>query len=827
MERIEKYNPWRVEEKWQRRWKESREFEPAPAEEGRPKKYVLSMFPYPSGKIHMGHVRNYVLGDLFARYYRKMGFNVLHPIGWDAFGLPAENAAIQRGVHPKEWTYKNIEEMRKELQQLGLSFSEEREFATTDPDYTRWEQQFIIEMFQKGLLERRTQKVNWCPSCQTVLANEQVIEGRCWRCDSLVELKELPGWYIKITNYAEELLEDLEQLKGKWPEKVVAMQRNWIGKSTGLKFKFQFTPESEALLNRKFDGFEVFTTRPDTIFGVTYTALAPEHPIVDYLLEEGLLPAEVAEKVRKIRAVPPRERQSQEKEGVDLGLRVVHPLTGEELPVWLANFVLVEYGSGAVMAVPAHDQRDYEFATKYNLPIKVVIKPKEGELPTGEAYTGPGVLVNSGEFTGMDSEEAKGAIIRKFEELGLGHREVNYRLRDWGISRQRYWGTPLPFVKCPNCGIVPEKLENLPITLPEDVEITGHGNPLEQHPTWKKTRCPKCGGEAERETETMDTFVDSSWYFLRYTTDFKKYREVPFRREDIEYWMPVDHYIGGIEHAILHLLYSRFFTKALRDLGYLNFDEPFSHLLTQGMVLKDGAKMSKSKGNVVPPEEMVQKYGADTVRLFILFAAPPTQELEWNENGVEGAFRFLNRLWTNSEKVERREEKPVIDPSQLNKQEKEARRKVYLAAQRFLESFEKESYHFNTIIAGIMEGLNALNKLDLSREEGRKVYTEGYWVLLNLLDPIVPHIAQELSERLFNRRNLGPIEVDREALKAEEILYPVSVNGKKRGEVAVPATASKEEILKLARERVARHLEGRKVVREVFVPGRIINFVVK
>ena len=824
---MEQYNPKAVEEKWQKIWKEKKEFEPK-GEKNLPKKYVLSMFPYPSGKIHMGHVRNYVLGDVFARYYRKEGKNVLHPIGWDAFGLPAENAAIQRKVHPKEWTYKNIEEMRKELHRLGLSFSEEREFATTDPDYTRWEQEFIIKMYENGLLERRTQKVNWCPSCHTVLANEQVIEGQCWRCDSQVEIRELPGWYILITKYAEELLEDIDKkLKGKWPERVLIMQKNWIGKSVGLKFQFHFTEESWCKLNSKFEGFEVFTTRPDTIFGVTYTALAPEHPIVDYLLENHLLSPEVEEKVRKIRAIPPRERQSREKEGVYLGIDVLHPLTGQKLPVWLANFVLVEYGSGAVMAVPAHDQRDYEFAKKYGLPIKYVIKPIEGELPEDSAYTGDGILIDSGEFTGLDNQTAKEKIIEKMEELGLGSREVNYRLRDWGISRQRYWGTPLPFIICPKCGIVPEKIENLPVTLPDDVEITGEGNPLANHPTWKKVKCPKCGGEAERETDTMDTFVDSSWYFLRYTTDFRKFKNLPFRKEDVEYWMPVDHYIGGIEHAILHLLYARFFTKALRDLGYIQLDEPFDHLLTQGMVLKDGAKMSKSKGNVVPPSEMIEKYGADTVRFFILFAGPPMQEIEWNENGVEGAYRFLNRLWSNAEKVEKSPTKPEIDPSNLTKEEKEARRKVYQAGQRFLDIFQKELYTFNTIIAGIMEAFNALNKLDLNRKEGRKVYTEGYWVLLNLLEPFVPHISHQLSHTLFEGKNLGKVEIDSDALKSEEVLYPVSVNGKKRGEISVPVDASKEEILEKARQRVEKYLAGKEIVREVFVPGRIINFVVK
>jgi len=654
------------------------------------------MFPYPSGRIHMGHVRNYSIGDAIARYYRKKGFNVLHPIGWDSFGMPAENAAIKHGVHPKKWTYENIDYMRKELSRLGLSFSKNREFATSDPEYTRWEQEFIIKMYESGLLERRTQKVNWCETCHTVLANEQVIDGCCWRCDNEVEIKELPGWYIKITKYAEELLKDIdEKLKGNWPDKVLTMQKNWIGKSSGLKFKFSLSDEAQEKLNNAFDGYEVFTTRPDTIYGVTYSALAPEHPIVDYMLENKLLDAETEKKVRRIRSILPKDRQAMEKEGVYLGIDVIHPLTKELIPVWMANFVLVEYGSGAVMAVPAHDERDFEFAKKYNLPIKWVIKPENSEINENEAYTGEGILVESAEFTGMKNTEAKKAIIKKFEELGLGNEEINYRLRDWGISRQRYWGAPLPFIKCPKCGIVPEKIENLPVTLPEDVEITGRGNPLESHPTWKYTKCPKCGGDAERETDTMDTFVESSWYQFRFTTDFRKFKNEPFRKEDVKYFAPVDQYIGGIEHAILHLLYARFFTKALRDLGYLNLDEPFAKLLTQGMVLKDGSKMSKSKGNVVDPDEIVEKYGADTARLFILFAAPPEAELEWSDSGVEGAYRFLNRLYQNAAKCYKTTEIPKVDITKLTKEEKEARRKVYETLKRSKDTYEK-TFAFNT-----------------------------------------------------------------------------------------------------------------------------------
>ncbi len=818
---MREYKPQEIEIKWQEIWDKEKAYEPK-EDKNLPKKYILSMFPYPSGKIHMGHVRNYTISDAIARYYRKAGYNVLHPIGWDSFGMPAENAAIKHGVHPKEWTYKNIAEMRDELFRLGLSFSKNREFATSDPDYTRWDQEFLIRMYENGLLERRTQKVNWCEHCHTVLANEQVIDGKCWRCDNEIEIKELPGWYIKITKYADELLEDIDKkLKGNWPDKVLTMQKNWIGKSSGLKFKFNLSDKSKEKLNNAFDGYEVFTTRPDTIYGVTYSALAPEHPIIDYMLENGLFDKETEKKVRHIRSILPKERQAMEKEGVYLGIDVIHPLTKEKIPVWMANFVLMDYGSGAVMAVPAHDERDFEFAKKYNLPIKWVIKPEDGELDKTKAYTGDGVLINSGEFSGMKSKEAREAIIKKFEELGIGKKEINYRLRDWGISRQRYWGAPIPFIKCKSCGIVPEKIENLPVTLPDDVEITGSGNPLEEHPTWKHTKCPKCGGDAIRETDTMDTFIQSSWYQFRYISDFHKYKDVPFRKEDEKYWMEVDEYIGGIEHAILHLLYARFFTKALRDLGYASVDEPFKKLLTQGMVLKDGAKMSKSKGNVVNPQDIIQKYGADTARLFILFAAPPEVELEWSDSGVEGAYRFLNRLYQNASKCYKTDKKPHVDTSKLSKDEKEARRKVYEVLKRSKETYEK-TFAFNTLIAASMEALNALNKID-----NKDVYTEGYWILMNVLEPIIPHIASEISEELFNRNNFGKIEIDKEALKKDEINYPIQVNGKKRAEILLPAEISKEEAIKMAKEAVKKYIEGKEVIKEIFVPKRIINFVVK
>ena len=809
------YTPSEIEAKWQKQWEEEQAFEPSDSHT-EPKKYILSMFPFPSGRLHMGHVRNYAIGDALARYYRKQQFNVLHPIGWDAFGMPAENAAIKHGRHPKEWTYSNIDYMRKELNTLGLSFSKTREFATCDPLYTKHEQKFIIEMFEKGLLYRESTTVNWCESCHTVLANEQVEEGCCWRCDNPVELKEMPGYYLDIIRYADELLEDLAQLEGKWPSQVITMQRNWIGKSQGLAFDFELTEESKAKLGGKFERYEVFTTRPDTIYGVTYSALAPEHPITKYLVEHGLLEAEVAEKIKSIANMSEVERAKQDKEGYPLGISVIHPLTGEEIPVWTANFVLASYGGGAVMAVPAHDERDFEFATKYGLPIKRVIEGGEA-LP----YTGNGTLIDSGRFSCVGNEEAKIAITNYMEEEGKGKGTTNYKLRNWGVSRQRYWGAPIPFVHCPNCGLVPEKFENLPVALPDDVEITGEGNPLENHPTWKYCHCPKCGGEAIRETDTLDTFVQSSWYQFRYATNPKKWEEVGIDKEDADYWLGVDQYIGGIEHAILHLLYARFFTKVLRDLGYHDVDEPFERLLTQGMVLKDGAKMSKSKGNTVDPDALVAKYGADTARLFILFAAPPQKELEWNDSAVDGAFRFIKKLYDRKSKV-MGNTLPDIDHSALGKESKLARVKVYEALQKSTEVYEK-SFAFNTLIAACMEALNALDKQD-----NGDVWTEGMYIMLNLLEPIIPHVATELSDTLFARENFGgKIEVKEEVFVQDSILYVVMIGGKKRTEIEVDPSATQEEILALAKEAGEKWLQGMQIVKEIVVPNKLVNLAVK
>ena len=808
------YNPKEIESKWQKRWEEERAFEPSEDRE-LPKKYILSMFPYPSGRIHMGHVRNYSIGDAIARYYRKSGVNVLHPIGWDAFGMPAENAAIKNKLHPKKWTYENIDYMRKELSSLGLSFSKEREFATCDPLYTRWEQEFIIRMYEAGLMYRESTTVNWCESCHTVLANEQVEEGCCWRCDNPVIQREMPGYYIDIVRYAQELIDDLKLLEGKWPSQVLTMQKNWIGRSEGLEFRFELSNKSKEKLNGCFDGYEVFTTRPDTIFGVTYSALAPEHPIVKHLIENRLLDDEVIDRINAIINMSERERAQADKEGYPLGISVIHPLTGEDIPVWTANFVLASYGGGAVMAVPAHDERDFDFATKYNLPIKRVIEG--GELP----YTGDGILIDSGVFTGKNNKEAQREIIDFFEAEGLGSSQINYKLRNWGVSRQRYWGTPIPFVHCPTCGLVPEKIENLPITLPDDVEITGEGNPLEIHPTWKHCKCPQCGGDATRETDTLDTFVESSWYQFRYATNPKKWEEVGIDKEDSSYWMPVDQYIGGIEHAILHLLYARFFTKVLRDLGYHDIDEPFSRLLTQGMVLKDGSKMSKSKGNTVDPDSIIEKYGADTARLFMLFAAPPQKELEWKDSGVEGAYRFLKKLYDRREKAEYKT-LPDIEHSKLSDKEKEARLKVYEVLKRSKDVYEK-SFAFNTLIAGTMEALNALDK-----QNNPAVWSEGLYILLNLLEPIVPHIATQMSEELFERENLRVvIPVKDEVFVKDNITYAVSINGKRRAEVSVPLGAEKEEIIIYAKEAGKKWLADVTIIKEIVVPDKLVNFVVK
>ena len=813
-----------IEKKWQNFWSENQSFEPSD-DLTKEKKYILSMFPYPSGRIHMGHVRNYCLGDAFARHFRKSNFNVLHPIGWDSFGMPAENAAIKNKLHPKKWTYENIDYMRDELKALGLSFSETREFATSDELYTKWEQEFVIKMYEAGIIYRKSSIVNWCEECHTVLANEQVEEGCCWRCDNEVKQKEMPGYYVGITKYAQELLDDLELLKNDWPSQVLTMQENWIGRSEGLEFKFELSVESKAKLERQFSKYLVFTTRPDTIYGVSYSALAPEHPIVKYIVEHNLLPEKKIKAIKEMQKISERDRATQEKEGIFLEIEVMHPLTGEKIPVWVANFVLGSYGGGAVMAVPAHDQRDFEFAKKYDLPIKQVIVGAEGiiEKPT-EAFTGEGKLIDSEGFTNLENQKAKKAIIYHFEQNSLGVKQVNFKLRDWGVSRQRYWGAPIPFVHCDSCGLVPEKVENLPIALPEDVEITGEGNPLDNHATWKHCSCPKCGKPALRETDTLDTFVQSSWYFLRYATNPKVWNETGISKSDSDYWMDVDQYIGGIEHAILHLLYARFFTKVLNDLGYTNSREPFKKLLTQGMVLKDGAKMSKSKGNVVDPDLIVEKYGADTARLFMMFAAPPTKELEWNDSAVDGAYRFIKKFYERAVNVTENglANFATLDHSALNKDEKEARKKVYDALIKSNEVFNK-TYTFNTLIASCMEALNALQT-----QKNEAVWAEGYYILTNILEPIIPHTCWELSKQLFNLENFNKkLEIKDEVFAFDTIILAVTVNGKKRCEIEVAPDSSKDDVLALAKTAAAKWLGESELIKEIVVPNKLVNFVIK
>lgn len=813
------YDSKSIELKWQKIWDEEGVFEPKD-DYSLPKKYILSMFPYPSGRIHMGHVRNYSIGDALSRYYRLRGYNVLQPIGFDSFGMPAENAAIKHGIHPKTWTYENIDYMKNELHRLGFSFSARRMLATSDPLYTRWEQEFFIKLFEKGLIYRKSAVVNWCEHDQTVLANEQVEEGRCWRCGNEVVQKQMPGYYLKITAYAQELLDCLKQLEGKWPAQVLTMQENWIGRSEGLEFSFKFDEQSSAKLGG-IEGFKVFTTRPDTIYGMSYAAVAPEHEVVKRLLDNNLLDTEAAAKVREILNQSPRERQASDKDGVSLGISVLHPLSGKKIPVWTANFVLAEYGGGAVMAVPAHDERDFEFAKKFNLPIIQSIAPKSGDCDASKAYVESGVLVNSAEFSGMDSEKAKSAVISKFEELGLGRRVVNFKLRDWGVSRQRYWGAPIPMIHCPKCGLVSEEISNLPVELPQDVKITGKGNPLDTHPSWKFCKCPKCGGDGVRETDTLDTFFESSWYFARYASDERTWQQRAFDEKSVNYWMNVDQYIGGIEHAILHLLYARFFQKALRDIGYLRDSEPFERLLTQGMVLKDGAKMSKSKGNTVDPDDIIETYGADTARLFILFAAPPQKELEWNDSAVEGAYKFLSRLYDRAENAYATDKIPQIDHAALNKEEKYARLKVYEALKKSQQVYES-SFAFNTLIAACMEALNALNA-----QSNKDVFTEGYFVILNLLEPIVPHICAELSEKLFKRRNFGELRVCEEVFESDTIKLAVTINGKKRAEFEAGASLSEGKILSLAKQNCAKWLEGKSIVKEIYVKNKLVNLVIK
>lgn len=818
----DKYDFKTIENRWQQRWETEKTYKVDHRSDA-PKYYVLEMFPYPSGRIHMGHVRNYSIGDVIARYKRMQGFNVLHPMGWDAFGLPAENAAMKVGVHPAAWTYDNIEYMRNQLKAMGLSYDWDRELATCRPEYYRWEQQLFLKMLEHGLIYRKETSVNWCDDCQTVLAREQVIDGTCWRCDQAVVPKLMHGWFFKITDYAEELLNDLDTLTG-WPEKVVTMQRNWIGKSVGLLCDFPIEDSDRTL--------SIFTTRPDTIFGVTFMSLAPEHPLITGLMQgkpqEQAVTAFIQETIlTKQRATPDQEL---EKQGVFTGSYCINPFTGERIPIYVANFVLMEYGTGAVMAVPAHDQRDFEFAQKYGLPIKVVIQP-EGELLEPSTMTAaieePGILVSSGEFSGLDSQTAQKAIIAAAQQQGCGRPHVTYRLRDWGISRQRYWGTPIPVVHCDRCGIVPLPESALPILLPGADTATGDHAPLHQQPEFIATVCPQCNQSARRETDTLDTFVESSWYFVRYTNPALS--TAPIDTEAAAYWLPVDQYIGGVEHAILHLLYARFFTKMLRDLGYLTIDEPFSNLLTQGMVIKDGAKMSKSKGNVVDPNELIEQYGADTVRLFSLFAAPPERDLEWNDQGVEGASRFLNRVYRLvTGNVDCFTHPAAINLAALNTASRTLHRKTHQTIRRVTESIESD-FHFNTAISRIME---LVNQAAATTEEpiDQAVLREALETVLTLLFPMAPHICEELWQLAGHAdllENMVWPAFDSEAAKEDEITVVVQINGKIRSKLQVPADTDNQTLERLAMddEKIAQLTGQNKPKKIIVVPKKLVNIV--
>ena len=827
-----KYDPERIENKWQDEWTSSRCFE-VEVDPSRPKYYVLEMFPYPSGKIHMGHVRNYSIADVVARYKRMRGFNVLHPMGWDAFGLPAENAAIKNKSHPAQWTYGNIAEMRAQLKRLGYSYDWRRELATCRPEYYKWEQLFFLKFLEKGLVYRKNSPVNWCESCQTVLANEQVEDGRCWRCDSEVEQKQLEQWFLRITAYADELLDDLKMLEGGWPDRVLTMQRNWIGRSVGAQVKFQVKGMDEVV--------EVFTTRPDTLCGATFMSLAAEHPLVEKLIAGS----PEAEKVRAFcRDVANMDRIKRgaddlEKEGVFTGAYCINPLTGREMPIHVANFVLMGYGTGAVMAVPAHDQRDFEFARKYDLPMRVVIQPKGETLNPAAmtaAYADPGILVNSGEFDGLENEKAKETIVARLAERNLAKPTVNYRLRDWNISRQRFWGAPIPVVYCEKCGIVGVPPEELPVRLPEDAVMRTDGkSPLPFMDSFAQASCPKCGGPARRETDTMDTFVESSWYFLRYTS--ARLDTEPFDAAALTYWAPVDQYIGGIEHAILHLLYARFFTKILRDEGYPVSDEPFAHLLTQGMVLKDGAKMSKSKGNVVDPNAMIGRYGADATRLFILFASPPEKDLEWSDAGIEGAYRFLGRIWRLVEELEGAlvAVKPCAPvEGELSPRAKDLRRKEHDTVRRVTRDIEN-AFQFNTAVAALMELVNELYAVkDELRPlpEGPRVLSSAVATTLALLSPVAPHLCEELWQVLGHATHLSeepwPVH-DEAALARDEVEVVVQVNGKVRGRAKLATDASEEEVrsVALGLENVAKHLEGKEIAKIVLIPGKLVSIVAR
>lgn len=858
----EQYRPDLVESRIQKYWQDNKTFkvQPDPSKE---KYYCLSMFPYPSGRLHMGHVRNYTIGDVISRYQRMNGKNVLQPIGWDAFGLPAENAAIKNKAAPATWTYDNIEYMKNQLKMLGFSYDWDREIATCKPQYYKWEQWFFTELYKKGLIYKKTSTVNWCPNDQTVLANEQVNDGCCWRCDTPVEQKEIPQWFVKITDYAEQLLQGLDQLP-EWPDQVKAMQRNWIGRSEGVEITFKMQDSDETVT--------VYTTRPDTFYGVSYLAVAAGHPLAEQAAKNNPELAQFIQECRNTK-VAEAELATMEKKGMFTGRYALHPITGEAVPVWIANFVLMHYGTGAVMAVPAHDQRDYEFAQKYHLPLKPVIAPLDGsELDLSKAaYTEHGVAINSAEFNGLDFEHAFNGIADKLEAMGVGKRQVNYRLRDWGVSRQRYWGTPIPMLTLENGDVVPVPLADLPVELPEDVVMDGVQSPIKADPNWAKTTYN--GQPALRETDTFDTFMESSWYYARYTCP--QYQQGMLNSEEANYWLPVDQYIGGIEHATMHLLYFRFYHKLLRDAGLLACDEPATKLLCQGMVLADAfyytsetneriwvsptkvtitrdekgriikavdpeghelvhagmTKMSKSKNNGIDPQEMVEKYGADTVRLFMMFASPAEMTLEWQESGVEGANRFLRRLWKLTYDYLQQPATVELDPKALSADQKALRRDLHKTIAKVSDDIGRRQT-FNTAIAAIMELMNKLTKAPLVQEQDRAVMKEALNAVIKMLYPITPHICFQLWQDLGNEDDIdfAPwVVADQQAMVDEEKLVVVQVNGKVRGKITVAASASEEEIktAAMADENVQKHLDGLNIVKVIYVPGKLLSFVAK
>ena len=852
------YRPQEIEKKWQTRWTESGAFE-VTEDPSRRKFYCLEMFAYPSGHAHVGHVRNYMIGDIMARTMRMRGYNVLHPFGWDAFGLPAENAAIKNNVHPETWTLENIAHMKGQLQRLGISYAWKREIATCLPEYYRWNQWLFTRMFRRGIAYRRRSTVNWCESCQTVLANEQVVDGGCWRCGTPVTQRDLEQWFLRITAYADELLDALERLDG-WPEKVLTMQRNWIGRSEGARVKFPLDqaagPRPQASGGAAYAGteaIEVFTTRIDTIYGSTFVLIAPEHPLVERFAAESKNPEEIRAAAARFRA---QDRTARlvgdiDKEGFDTGRRVINPFTGRPVPVWVANFVLGEYGTGAVMGVPAHDQRDFEFARKYGLPIPIVVQPDDRTLETDtlrESFDGEGVLVASGDYTGLRSTDANRRMTADAELRGIGERSVQYRLKDWGISRQRYWGTPIPMIYCDECGLVPVPDEALPVQLPKVVEFTGRGDsPLAHVPEFVTTTCPTCGGPARRETDTMDTFVDSSWYFYRFADAANV--TMPFDPAKAAYWGPVDFYSGGVEHAILHLIYSRFFSRVFRDLGLVTIDEPFTRLLTQGMVLRNGAVMSKSKGNVVDPDDMIGQFGADALRLYVMFVAPPEKEVEWSDTGLEGAFRFLTRIWRLVVHV-----LPAIRTAgkpeglSLGDAERAMRRKTHETIRRVTQDIDPRM-HLNTAISALMELVNELYGFADRRgfrptgapDEApaaiddpatAAVLKEAVDALIRLISPFTPHLAEELWERLGHTRGVtaaGWPAFDEGAARAETVEIPVQVNGRVRGRVTVAADASDDEIeaSALSSSQVQSNIAGKEIVKVIVARGRLVSVVVR